>query len=47
MNVEVVCHNMTICRDIKGMALNFGSFEVCTSTNFIKELPYISYWVIE
>ena len=40
---EVVCDDMTVCHDIKGVVLNFGSFEAYTSTNFIKELPYVSY----
>ena len=28
---------MKTCHDIKGMVLNFGSFEIYKSTNFIKE----------
>lgn len=40
---EVVCHNVTICYDKKGMVLSFGSFEVYKSKNLIRELAYASY----
>ena len=32
-------HNRTICHDVDSMVHNFGSFEVCKTTNFIKKTP--------
>jgi len=36
---------MAVCHDVKGTVLNFGTFEVCKSRNFIERLAWVSYRV--